>query len=759
MVSSKRTQIFVSMFIVIIFGLMLFTVGCGEDDNSSNSKENSTENGENGTNTTDNSANAENNSNNSNNNSENNIVNSVNSENSENTGNSSNIANSENSVENNTDNSSNTENGSNSNTENGSNGNQNNSIDPLAPGSECNCDSDCQGTEANPGICVYGICMNSASGQCSASGSTEECGDGSRCWGLQGQTGFICWPDCDAYECAGECDADGSCLASSGMSCDAECGSYCGVSSNGNNTNASGPIGTACERDANCGEASCYLSEGWVDGYCLFFGCPTAGEACGEGGICVAELTTDGTNICMGDCSETECRQGYNCVENGGNKFCMAGCANNDDCPTGFICQGEICIVDLTCSEDRPFDGECPDGQVCNNGECIDFVCDEEPTLEPNESLDAAIEVTDKVENLQICDGDHDWYLFKPNEADTLFQFGIDYQYGSGDLDSNLVLQDGTIHHKSKLLPGGYHDENPRGPMNIEAMSLVGNTEASDFFFHVFGFENAINNYNLIFEKISYKDGAKCQDEGFSKQDCRALTTSGAEDKNGYIMFPASYENDPFIGNGVFFESGLGQAGNPGYVHSSNTWARRELVMAIRYAINAVEEAYPGTAPLGVGEISMPNGTTPWGHPNNTHDYGGNVDLAYYINPEKHREWGNMVYRQICNDATRLNDWSAVGTETTGCCVAGSEDTHIVDIPRTALLIAKIAETGRIRVFGVDTAIEADLDAEYDRLKEEGIINATTHSNVKGRQATANDDSSWVWHFNHIHLSLCFNDC
>src|SRR5688572_13066686 len=56
----------------------------------------------------------------------------------------------------------------------------------MPPGSLCSCDSDCQGDEAHPAICVFGICMTRAAGECAAAGSSEECGAGSRCWGLEG---------------------------------------------------------------------------------------------------------------------------------------------------------------------------------------------------------------------------------------------------------------------------------------------------------------------------------------------------------------------------------------------------------------------------------------------------------------------------------------------------------------------------------------------------------------------------------------------
>ena len=103
------------------------------------------------------------------------------------------------------------------------------------PGSACNCDSDCIGDATHPGLCVGGVCMTRSAGDCATAGSATECAAGSRCWGLQGVEGGICWPDCSAHTCAGTCDSDGSCVASEGMSCDAACGSVCGDGGNTDN--------------------------------------------------------------------------------------------------------------------------------------------------------------------------------------------------------------------------------------------------------------------------------------------------------------------------------------------------------------------------------------------------------------------------------------------------------------------------------------------------------------------------------------------
>jgi len=97
----------------------------------------------------------------------------------------------------------------------------------IAPGGGCTCDADCDSDTGRDGICVYGLCMTRASADCSAGGSSVECGAGSRCWGLAGETGSICWPDCDAYSCDGACDSDGSCAPTSGSDCGYTCGSYC----------------------------------------------------------------------------------------------------------------------------------------------------------------------------------------------------------------------------------------------------------------------------------------------------------------------------------------------------------------------------------------------------------------------------------------------------------------------------------------------------------------------------------------------------
>lgn len=625
------------------------------------------------------------------------------------------------------------------------------------PGSACGCDADCAAVDGQAGICVVGICMIAPSQDCGG-GEVNGCPTGFQCWAMGGGAGPFCWPDCAAIDdCAGACDGDGSCAPAEGNACDAMCSTHCG----GNVS--TGDIGGACADDGDCNGATCYAAEGWVNGYCLDFGCAAPGEACGDGGRCISGLADD--PVCMGACaSDDDCRPGYQCGNTDDGMICFAGCAGDDGCPAGFVCGAEeVCVVDYRCSPARPQNGECPVGEVCTDGACVPFVCDPEGVLEPNESQEAAQLIDGSVEGLQICTDDRDWFRFTPSAEGMIYSVGHTAEYASGNLDLNLFTAAGDLHEQTRLLPDGYHPENPRGPMNLEAFSLLGHPDAAEFAALVFPRGAAQNNYDLRVEQIPYVDGPDCEAAGFTKHQCQGITPEGRLDVSQYIVFPAGHPADPYIGDGVFFDSGLSNSNTPSYVPSSARWARREMVMAIRHAVHVVQQTYPGTTPLGIGEISMIDGTTPNGHPNGTHYYGANVDLAYYIREDAQRQWGNITYRPICSDQPNLSDWSHVDTDNStgnyGECIPGSEDTHIVDIPRTALLLATMCATRRVRVFGVDTSIAAQLKAEYRRLRDEGVITQEAYNICMRTQASADDDGSWVWHFNHSHVSFCAQDC
>jgi len=274
----------------------------------------------------------------------------------------------------------------------------NSNVNPggVAPGGLCHCSDECQGSSVNPGLCVYGICMQQATAPCSGGGSTSECSAGFQCWGLQ-ETNYdnLCWPDCDAFTCHGTCDSDGSCTMNSNTDCDSSCSLLCsgttttggnldlgnnaggnsgdgsnnsGGSSNGGSSNSGssnsggtsaaspgvapiGTVGALCRTDNDCGSAApnC-VTNGWPGGYCTVLNC-TGG--CPTGSDCYQFGMGDGSEVtmCMDKCAATsDCRRGYSCYD---ESFI---CAPSGDGDGGYRCT----------------DSSCPNGQFCaDNGQCI----------------------------------------------------------------------------------------------------------------------------------------------------------------------------------------------------------------------------------------------------------------------------------------------------------------------------------------------------------------------------------------------------
>jgi len=176
----------------------------------------------------------------------------------------------------------------------------------LPTGAACDCDDDCAGTATHPGLCVMGVCMLRASGECAGAGSTGECPDGSRCWGLSGFDGSICWPDCDAHDCGGSCDDDGSCVPTESSTCDESCSEYCGSDD-------------GCPPNSHPEGDSCVCDEGY-----------TVNEA---RDACVPACTT--SEDCRGDlvCNEGRCEE----------PPCTPG-----SCPDGSVCADSgVCVIDI----------------------------------------------------------------------------------------------------------------------------------------------------------------------------------------------------------------------------------------------------------------------------------------------------------------------------------------------------------------------------------------------------------------------------
>jgi hypothetical protein len=176
------------------------------------------------------------------------------------------------------------------------------------------------------------------------------------------------------------------------------------------------------------------------------------------------------------------------------------------------------------------------------------------------------------------------------------------------------------------------------------------------------------------------------------------------------------------------------------------SWLRHDTAMLIKYATASVTCAMPGSFPLGLGDMSMQGGKTPaeangqLRHPKGTHDYGRDLDIAYYQvgQPNNH-------LRAICNHKTNAVDQYH--------CVSAPT---ILDVPRTTLFIARLMESSRIRVIGVDGKAGPLFVTEAAKLYKAGKISATSYNKFSSHLAfeVTNTNKGWFkFHHHHLHVS------
>ena len=154
-------------------------------------------------------------------------------------------------------------------------------------------------------------------------------------------------------------------------------------------------------------------------------------------------------------------------------------------------------------------------------------------------------------------------------------------------------------------------------------------------------------------------------------------------------------------------------------------YVRRDVMLALKYAAAKVARVAalwtPGNGlPLGIGHMSESDGRTPGSaagqllYPAGTHEGGLDVTVAYY-------QVGvpDNALRAVCPH-------DDMGADAFRC--TAPPDT--LDVRRTALFIAALAEHPRRRVVGVDPLIGSALEAALDDLVVEGVISAATRAAV-----------------------------
>jgi hypothetical protein len=540
--------------------------------------------------------------------------------------------------------------------------------------------------------------------------------------------------------CFKTCSAPTECRQAEGYTCDSDNTCYPAPAGGDGGTGGS-PIGAACSSNASCGGgAVCYpetsqgTPTGFVQGYCVKFDCAQSG--CPSGSACYT-VSTSGTTACLATCTaDGNCRAGYDCVavQQGAPSACLPGCAGPSDCPQGYACDTAegICVPpSAQCSPQNPT-GPCPAGQVCSGGTCQPFTCSD-TRFEPNESQAAAATAPDgTTTGIALCAGDRDWYKMAV-PAKRIATLGITFQHSSGDLDLAAYTSGGTCLGGRYLQYCSWTDRSYE--TNEEFLSVLNGAASGEktFGWRVQGAGGATNLYSLVTELIPWTDGRDCTPT-YPQDECEGRPGGRLD----LIQFPFPDPGDGYVGDGYRFDS-----------LANYRWLRRETIMLVRYAIRSVQQKFAGTKPLGLIDMCQRDGITPGydindpRHPESTHDQGGNIDIAYYTTLASS---GTLAY----NEARIICDANE-GNHNGSFCNPSAAQTHVVDLPRQVYFMAKLFESPRLRVIGVDQVIAPLLQQEAARQFQAGDITQAQRDAFSSKMAYG---SGWPFHHHHIHLSM-----
>jgi hypothetical protein len=192
----------------------------------------------------------------------------------------------------------------------------------------------------------------------------------------------------------------------------------------------------------------------------------------------------------------------------------------------------------------------------------------------------------------------------------------------------------------------------------------------------------------------------------------------------------------PSIGPGYFDDAVPEEQGSL----SSTSYVRRDLMMLVKRAAARVGTDHP----IGLGDGSERDGRTPGSrygrprHPRHTHRDGRDMDIAYY---------------QRGTDDNRLRAVCPVGTGIDAFHCIGPPD-HL-DVRRTALFIATLYESDRVRIVGVDGMVAPLLSHELERICKRGIVSKEACGRMRLGYETEPSGRGWYYgHHNHMHVSL-----
>ncbi|MDP6942806.1 MAG: hypothetical protein QF464_01545, partial [Myxococcota bacterium] len=157
---------------------------------------------------------------------------------------------------------------------------------------------------------------------------------------------------------------------------------------------------------------------------------------------------------------------------------------------------------------------------------------------------------------------------------------------------------------------------------------------------------------------------------------------------------------------------------------------------------------WPGNGgALGLGDMSEEDGSIPGtsigqpGHPQNTHEDGYDIDIAYYqVNTSDNK------LRSVC-------DHVSGGADQYHCV----SEPYLLDVWRTALALGAMLTSDRVRVIGLDGKVGALVEEAMEVLCNGGYLPQTSCNNMYKLAYEVTDQGLGWYHFHHHHFHLSLN--
>jgi len=204
---------------------------------------------------------------------------------------------------------------------------------------------------------------------------------------------------------------------------------------------------------------------------------------------------------------------------------------------------------------------------------------------------------------------------------------------------------------------------------------------------------------------------------------------------------------DPDVGPGYLDYALNGETTDNQY----RSFIRRDGMMLTKYAAAKTECKttdwnYWNFAPVGLGDMSEADGSIPGtsigrpGHPPYTHEYGSDIDVAYY----QLYAFDNLL-RSVCSSYEGYY-FSAFH------CV---DPPHGLDPWRTALFISHLSEHPLLRIVYVDWLVGPVLDDALDELVSRGWIDAGHRAAIPlVYYVEGDEEQEYLFHHHHMHVSM-----